>query len=415
MNPSPSSSSRAPEEPAWKDGLIALVVGTLLYALSCWIIAPGNEAKGFGEQWLEISKDPRQLPSMFPHRLLAPLLAWLLGLGGAHYLAFVRCLAVLLLSTVWFFGRRRGLGLGDATLLATAIALTAPIQLYKDHWVGYPDPLCYALFLVCALVAHRPVLFWGLWLVNLTNHELAVFLLPWLWFVRRQAGGRLIHDVLGAGASLGAYAAYYLWIKAHSQVLFTYEYFASHPLFPGGTFVVLCLALVHLVVAWGPVLAVLAWHQHTRETGRERWHLWLVGAGILVIFGIAFDWARHSNLILIPFVLASVRFLQAGHRLAFAALTALGAGLMLWIPPWAPNAWPTDALASLPLLVGSGVAIVHPPRFAGDFNVQFGPLSASLQNWLPQVWPMLAVITAIAAAIWLTGAALAWRQRARTA
>jgi hypothetical protein len=389
-------------------------VGTLAYVLSCVIAPAGDVAKGFGEQWKIIAEDPTALPSMFPHRMLAPLLAWLSGFGGEHYVLFVRGLAVVLLATVFFFGRRRGLAAIDATLVTLAIALTASIQLYKDHWVGYPDPLCYALFLGNLLAARRPSLFWAIWFFNLTNHELAVFLLPWLWFVRREAGGRMSHDVIGAGAALGIYGAYYLAIKANAQQLFSYEYFTNHPLFPGGTVVVLALALVHLVVAWGPVLAVLAWHQHTHTHGRERWHLWLVGAGIVVIFCIAFDWARHSNLVLLPLVLASVRFLQAGHRLAYAGLVALGAGLMLWIPPWAPTAWPTDAMANIALLTESGMVIGHPPRFPGDLNVQFGGVSTALGSWLPRVWSLWLAIAAIAAGFWLTGWWLARRDRATT-
>ncbi|MBL8755064.1 MAG: hypothetical protein JNK15_17300 [Planctomycetes bacterium] len=415
MPSEPSSSPPRPESARWYvDAGLAVVVGALAYALSCFVIGPGDEAKGFGVDWLSLSRDPALLQCRFPHRMLAPVLAWSLGLGGANYLLFVRGLAVLLLATVFFFGRRRGLAVVDAALVAVAIALTAPIQLYKDHWVGYPDPICYSLFLANLLVAKRPVLFWGVWFVNLTNHELAAFLLPWLWFVRREAGGRVLHDVVGAGAGLAVYAAYYFAIKAKAQQLFSYEYFANHPLFPGGTVVVLALALVHLVVAWGPVLAVLAWHQHTRAHGRERLHLWLVALGIGVIFCIAFDWARHSNLILVPFVLASVRFLQSGHRIAYGVLVAVGAGLMLWIPPWAPSAWPTDAMANINLLVETGMVNPLPPRFEGDLNVHFGSVSTALGVWVPRVAALLGPIVAMAVAIWGVGFWLARRDRAAT-
>lgn len=403
-------SPRSHAEPAWKDGLIAFVVGTLVYAMSCWIVAPGNEAHGFGIQWQMMSEAPQNLPGQLPHRLLAPVLAWASGLGGPHYLGFVRALSVLLLGTVFFFCRRRGGSYLDSLLVTLAVAVTAPIQMYKEHWVGYPDALCYALFFWMLLAAKRPGIFWLLFFVNLLNHELAAFLLPWLWFVRRQADGGVRADVIGAGVTLSVYAAFYLWVKAHAlQQLYNADYFLAHPLFPGGTVVVWALALVHCVTAFGPILAVLAWHQHTRTSGRERWHLWLVLVGVVVIFCIAFDWARHSNLLVLPLVIASLRFLQAGHRLAYAALLAFGVGLMLWIPPWAPVSWPTHEVV-VPAL-GCGVVVKLP----NDGGFGFGPVSAALNGWLPQVWPMLAAIAAIAAAIWLTGAALAWRQRARTA
>ena len=403
--------------PVWRDLSLAVVVGLLGYALSCWLVAPGTVPSGFGIDWQLVSERPQDLPGRLPHRLLAPVVAWACGCGGANYLVFVRGLSVFLLATVFFFCRRRGASVLDGALVTLAVAVTAPVQMYKEHWVGYPDAVCYGLFLWMLIAAKQPAVFWSLFFVNLLNHELAAFLLPWLWFVRREAGGSWRADALGAGLALAVYAAFYLWVKAVApQQLFDANYFLGHPLFPGGTVAVWGLALTHLVVAFGPVLAVLAWHQHVREHGRERLHLWAVGAGVVVIFCIAFDWARHSNLVVIPLVLASLRFLQAGHRLAYGALVALGVGLMVWIPPWSPSAWPTDRMANPTLLVSSGLVVLPPPGAeANSLNITFGPLSATLNNWLPQVWPVLATITAIAAAIWLTGAALAWRQRTRTA
>jgi hypothetical protein len=408
MSTSPSSQHPAISRPAVVDLGLALGLGGLAYALSCVVVPPEGVVKGFGEQWQMMSAAPLELRGLLPQRLLAPLLAWLCGCGGDGYVVFARGLAVFLLVTVACFALRRGVAIVDAALVTLAVAATASIQLYKEHWVGYPDPLCYALLFWMLLLARHPVSFWGLFLLNLLNHELVAFVLPWLWFVRRQAGGKWQHDVLGAGVSLGIYGAFYLWVQQHApQQVFDAAYFANHPLFPGGSIVVWMLALVHLVVAFGPVLAVLAWHQHRRARDGERWHLWLMALSAFVIFCIAFDWARHSNLIVVPLVIASLAFLRAGHRVAYAGLIALGVVLMLWVRPWSPTAWPTHAVAAVELLVQSGVAVVGPPRYSGDLNVTFGPVSAALQNWLPVVWTTLAAIYAIGVAIWLVGALFA--------
>lgn len=399
----------APRSSVGRDLAVAAVAGALAYALSCVVILPGDVAKGFGIQFQVLSTDPPALLGQFPQRILGPLLAWLCGMGGDGFLPFCRLYAVFLLATVCFFCRRRGAAGIDAGLVTLAIALTAPVQLYKDHWVGYPDALCYALFFWSLLASKRGApLFWGLFLLNLLNHELAAFLLPWLWVVRRQAGAAWLGDAIGAALALGLYGAWYLYVKSAAPAqVFNASYFASHPLFPGGSVVVWLMALVHLVTTFGPVLAVLAWHQSRREHGRERLHLWLVAGGVFVIFCIAFDWARHSNLVVLPLVLASVRFLAAGHRARYAGLVALGCGLMLWIPPWAPNAWPTDALANTTVLVETGMIVIE----NGDYFP--GTLDSALHRWLPRVWPMLLAVLAVGAAIWAAGWALARRDGAR--
>src|SRR5262249_9099558 len=157
----------------------------------------------FGEQWQSMSEAPFELRGQFPQRMLAPLLAHVVGMGGEHFVAFVRGLAVLLLATVCFFCRRRGASFVDASLVTLAVAVTATIQMYKQHWVGFVDPLGYTLFFWAWLAAPRPAVVWGLFLANLLNHELAVFLLPWLWFVRRHADGRWLVDAIGAAAAIG--------------------------------------------------------------------------------------------------------------------------------------------------------------------------------------------------------------------
>lgn len=395
------------------DLLLAIAIGAIAYLGSCLLVPPDATSKGFGIQWEMMSQDPFGLVGQLPQRILAPLLGWLSGCGGPpNYVPFTRGLAVFFLATICFFARRRGANWLDAALLVGAVALTSPIQMYKWHWVGYSDPLQYALCFWMLLASKRSApLFWGLYLLNLLTHELALFLLPWFWFVRRDAGASLRADVVGAMLSVGAYLGFYQWVKATAQQqAYSADYFLSHPLFPGGSVVVLALAAVHWVVAFGPILAVIAWHQHRPEFGRERRHLWLVLAGIVVIFCIAFDWNRHSNLIVLPLVLAGLRFLAAGHRVAFVALAALGAVLMAQTKwnPWPPVSWPTHTVVDP--AIQNGVVILLP-----DGSYGFGPLRAALQGWLPVVWPTLAAIGGIGAAIWGFGWFLARRRNGASA
>lgn len=382
--------------------VLALAVGALVYGLSCALVWPDPVTKGFGEQWQMMSTTPFALQGQFPHRLLAPVLGWACGMGGDRYVYFVRGLHVVLLACVFLYARWLGSRRIDGLLIAIAIGVTAPVQMYKQHWVGYCDPLSYSLFLIAAMCARHPVVFWPLFLANLLTHELAVFLVPWLWFLRRQEDGAWRRDVVWLGGVLTAYVAFYLTVRAIAKPTYVADFFFENPLFPWGALGCWMLTLTHWLLAYGPVLAVLAWHQHSRRFGRERLQLWLVLAGIAVILAIAFDWMRHANLILMPFVLASSRFLAAGYRLVYGALIVASAGLLLWVPPWSGSAPPTSDLW------GPMLQLVILPKPTEFFRV--------ITEWIPAVWPILAVIYALLALVWLLGFALArWWCRAPAA
>lgn len=385
--------------------VLALAIGAFAYWISCLLVWPEAVAKGFGEHWEKVSLDPFGFPGDLPHRFLSPFLSWLCGFRGPpHYVLFTRGLVVLFLATIFFFCRQRRSSLVDATLITLSVAVISPVQMYKLHWVGYPDALTYALFFGMLLAARRPVVFWTLFLCNLLNHELAAFLLPWSWFVRRQQDDRWRTDAVVGSVALGLYVAFYYYVKAVAPgQVYSDDYFRQNPLFPGGSFVVLMLVVAHWTVAFGPVLAVLAWHQHARPRERERLHLWWVLAGMGAIFCIAFDWNRHCHLIVLPMVLAAIRFLQEGHRLAYLVLVLLGVVLMQIWSPWPSVSWPTVALTEPEpdFLVKAGVIVAVPQ------GIGFGPLSAATGNWLPRVWPTLLSLAGILAAIWGVGAIFA--------
>lgn len=408
MEPAPATSRSA----AWRrlaiDALAALAIGAAAWWASCALVPPAAAALGFGSQWQVMSERPFDFYGQLPHRWLAPLLAWVMGLGGDSWVHFTRGLSVLLLAMVYLTCRRRGALAIDAALVVVAVAVISPNQMYKQVWVGYPDALAYALCFGNLLLAGRPIAFWALFFLNLNNHELAVFLLPWLWYLRHEAGGIRKVDFVGASAALLAYGAFYLLVRAKAKALFTIDYFASHPLFPGGTFVVLALVLVHYTLAFGPQLAVLSWCVHSPAYRSERRQFLLVLAAIVGIFCIAFDWTRHCHLLVVPLVLAAQRFLQAGLRWWFVALVAVGLMAMELVQPWSLQI--AIVRPMFDAAMASGVVQVRDLNGMPDFT--FGPLRAAVFGWLPMVASTLLPVLVVLAAIWGLGLGLArWRKR----
>jgi hypothetical protein len=380
-------------------GALAFVVGLCAYLVSCQLCWPGPENKGFGGQWQLISEAPFALKSQFPHRILAPLIAWCIGMGGEHYVWFVRGLHVVMLACVFVYVRWLGGSRPAGALVALAVAATAPVQMYKWHWVGYSDPLSYSLFFASAMCVRRPAVFWPLFLANMLTHELALFMLPWLWFLRRGADHRWRLDVAWVAGVVAAYLAFYFAVKAIAEPEYSYTYFLQKdPLWPWGSIAIWLFAGTHWVFAFGPLLAVVAWHWHTRSYGRERWQLWIVVGAVVAILTFAFDWMRHANLIVLPFVLASARLLQAGHRATYCVLLAATAALVWFNPPWDAGGEPVRTLWNRVL----ELVVAAEPK----------DLSRVVTHWLPAVWPTLLWIYALLAGIWLTGYALAraWRR-----
>ena len=387
----------------------AVAIGAAAYFVSCLLVQPLPQAEGFGLNWEAMSRDPFALVGQHPHRILTSLLSWLFGFRGPpDFMTFTRIMAVVFLATIAFVSLRRGAAVIDAALIALAMALTAPIQIYKQVWCGYCDALTYTLLLCMLLAVRRPAVFWSLFFLGMTNHELVGFLLPWAWFARRQQDDRRRADAIGAAVAVGLYVAFYFVVKKSAPAqLYSSDYFLGHPLFPGGAMAVWVTSFVHWVIAFGPVLAVIAWHQHEPANGVERRHLWWVLAGLGAILCIAFDYSRHCNVLVVPFVLAATRFLQRGpvHRAIFVGLVALGAGLMTVWSPWVKSSWPTAVFTDAMALAHDGVLIDY-----GGHDLGFGPLSATVQNWLPRVWPTLWPTLCILALIWTAGALLArWR------
>lgn len=334
-----------PVQPAWLVELgLAIGFGLFAYVFAFVVTPQVMKPNNFGEFWQMMSVDPFGLRGDFPHRMLGPLLAHYLGMGGQLWVPFTMLTSAVFLCIVFRTARWRGAEVTDAALVTFAVALTGAVQGYKTDMIGYVDNLGYSLTLLIWMSARRGWLFWPLILVNLVNHEMVAFFLPWFLFLRRQVRAPIRADVVGFVFALGLYVVFRKVVGAHAAAwAYDGHYFLEHCFLPFSFLYLWALAAVYQLHLFGPMLAIVVWHLLRPRPVHERAHAVLVIGGFLTVFFLAYDVQRHSNMMFIPLLIASVRFLGTRRsRYAYAALLAATVAISSHYP-WVFN-WVTGIM-----------------------------------------------------------------------
>lgn len=370
--------------------LLALVAAALAFAISCLVLPAKLEVWSYGEVYADMAARPFAASSPFPHRILGPWLACGLGLGGDRYWIFHYATVLLFLALVCSTAMARGCAMLDAFLLTSIVAVTGAVEVFKGY-VGYTEPLSFALLLASAHLTRHTRWFWLLQFVSLLNHENIVFLWPWLLVQKaRDTGGLRRADWLGAAAALGGYLLARQLLIANPQALSMSFYLQDQKLsFIVGAWI---MAVLAIVVYFGVLPSLLAWHA---------WHSGWRGAGnsislvILAFFGMAFfanDLQRFVGFLAVPVVFAGIELL---HRPRGTLVLAT-----LGILTTAAIVLQRDVVR---LVVGTMVA--HPPD----------PVSALPTVIVPKLWYVFGGYALAHVAMLTIGRAWALRNRAESA
>lgn len=385
--------------------LLALLAGALVYLGSELLVPAGTQCFSFGLDYQILSADPFAFGGQLPHRMLGPLLAWLIGLGGAEFPQFMRLCSVLLLATVfWFVGRERN-GM-DATLATCAVAVSGAVQTYKTV-VGFPDQLSFALLLLALAAVRTPVLFWALNGLSLLNHEMLLFFLPWLLWQRRLAGISLLRDGVGLAIVGAFYAGFRLWVGAHvPQATLDANWYAGKSLFPLGTLWLWLLSFVYWVIDFGPLLAVVAFGAWATPRRGYSIGLALLCSGIFAIYAVVYvyDFFRFGSALCVPLVLAAMRLLDAkSGRAVFLALIVLSAiAFALWHPAASQLVGRPQGYVQVYDIDRITIETCALPDGTVDFTRLFTGV-------VPRIWPLLAGLAVELAALVALGYWLARR------
>lgn len=322
------------------DLLLAAVVGGALLWLVADRIVPAATAPfpGHGERFAAMAQAPFDFAGAFPHRVLWPLLARGAAVLGLDAVATSRLCNGLLLAVVFFVARARTGRALDALLVAAAVACSGGVLVYQTM-ACFSDPLNLALLLLAAHFAAQPALFWPLVLLGALSHELMLFFLPWLLWLRRRHGGVLLRECLAGAVVVAGYAGWRRFVDAqappggYDATYYVANNFWAPWLLPA----LASLWLLVAVVEFGPLLAVVAagWRGGCRSVG-GRVGLSLFVAGVLPLLWFAYDVMRFAALLAVPLALASADLLRAGGgraRAALAALALAAAATYVWQHP----------------------------------------------------------------------------------
>lgn len=293
---------------------LAVAVGIALFWLTNLVEPPLPKPFNFGAEYAAMAQDPFGLLGNFPHRILGPLLAHLLGLAGDRYALFAQGCMIALLALLFAAAVLRGAGLLPALVLTAAIAFTGTVQIYKGH-LGYPDPITFALLTATLLASRRPVLFWTLMALNLANHEQIFFFWPWLlWWRRRDGAADWRHDAVGGALVAGLYVGWRYFVAAHAQqVMLTLDHYRGLDYFPLGTLGLSILNVASAFVFFGLLPVVICWHAFADGFRRAGFGILFWLASIFAIFAVAHDVYRFTCFLFVPLFFAGLRLLQQRH------------------------------------------------------------------------------------------------------
>lgn len=197
----------------------AFLVALFTLIISAIYCRPSLTAQSHGVYYAELSRNPWS-PNPYPHRILTPLIAYLIGLRGNSTLLFNVLLLLIFLALI-HGSSRKVLPARTTFLLTLCISLSMPV-LFTLYYGGYTDIASYFLLFLTIISVENPVLLWFLYLLNLFNRESMVFFLPLLFYLRlyqvrkiekATPGTRtLLLDLALATMFTASYGVFYLYV-----------------------------------------------------------------------------------------------------------------------------------------------------------------------------------------------------------
>jgi hypothetical protein len=209
--------------------LWSAIAGASLLTLAGLLVRPALHSVALGQHYAALASDPFSAsPNPVGYRLLTPLLSHLVGLHGDGILIVNLAFSCALLVLVHRYFASHGARPGDALAAPASLALSL-VTLAPLYFGGYCDPLTYLAIFGAWAWRRRPIRVGLCVLVGLMNHEVMLFVVPWIAFESWRAGSRRERALLVAAvaAALLAHLAYRTAVGSLRPVQFSLEYYLA--------------------------------------------------------------------------------------------------------------------------------------------------------------------------------------------
>lgn len=209
----------------------AFLFAIVLVLIALRRVSLGGYPTYLGKYYAMLATDPFHPAPDNPvgHRILAPLLSYLLGLRGPLILYTDLFVVLVLLAAAYLWFRGRAHTPAWAVMGASTLALSM-VVLTTLRYGGYPDALLYLLVFGAWWARSRLWLSCVLFLLAMLAHESAAFLSPWLLWVLAGGGSKAPLGVLraagGIAATLIVFWGIHLWLeRMHPSVAYTLGFY----------------------------------------------------------------------------------------------------------------------------------------------------------------------------------------------
>ncbi len=321
----------------------ALLISLVFFAAAAFYTRPVLSLGGFGEQFAALAKEPFGInPAIgFPHRILTPLLSYLLFLRGELIIITNVLAAWLVLYTGYRYFRSRFDRPVEA-VAGVAILAFSLVTLNSMFNSGYTDSITSLLLLLMWWVRSRPKLFWLCFLLALFNRESVAFMIPWFVFLRMQDRDRphrdrLFEVLVGLALSLGTYGLFRYWLAGRQDVVYSLSFYLKHlpanPIFwlvQSGWYQFLGLFTVFKTIWIVPIIAgIRSW----RENREVAWSMLILLGCTWAQFVIAYDSSRLFTQGFLIVVIA-IEYLFSARKQWSVKLVGWSVALGLFVPQW---------------------------------------------------------------------------------
>ena len=171
----------------WRTGL---VVATAAMLLACIYVRPTVQTTWAGRLLADLARDPFPVgvSNVLGFRILTPLISYIVGLRGEGIVITNLFFVWLLLVIVYPQLRSARVSPYYAALGTLALVLSAP-NLTVIYYSEGNDALAHLLLAVAYFQRRRAWGLWGCFALSLFNREAALFMLPWLMYLRLRERG----------------------------------------------------------------------------------------------------------------------------------------------------------------------------------------------------------------------------------